>query len=107
MPILDHPGFPLTLALSLREREQQFCALFYFCGTLQISASGFSKRRKRILPLPKGEGRGEGERSSRTSNRRGTPRRVRHRYDLLCYRFNLSSEQAWEESEQQQAPDKN
>jgi hypothetical protein len=48
--------FPLTLALSPREREKLLTAWDYsrnseHCPTLPM-----------VLPLPKGEGRGEGER---------------------------------------------
>jgi hypothetical protein len=51
--------FPLTPALSLRERENHLAALVPFKRFL------LQPRRKTILPLPKGEGRGEGERDER------------------------------------------
>jgi hypothetical protein len=47
--------FPLTPALSPRERESQGVRI-------ELShAPGFADRLARILPLPKGEGWGEGE----------------------------------------------
>jgi len=48
-------SFPLTLALSRREREQ--CVPR--CD--EARRSGLANARREILPLPKGEGRGEGE----------------------------------------------
>ena len=53
--------FPLTLTLSLREREQQDADLFLADGRWANSGTGVIERRWTILPLPKGEGRGEGE----------------------------------------------
>src|SRR5580765_3091098 len=53
--------FPLTLALSLGEREQQGS---YWCladGCWPDSGTGAIESRRTILPLPRGEGRGEGE----------------------------------------------
>ena len=50
-------SFPLTLALSLREREH----LLPRCS--ESRRSGPAKARLTILPLPKGEGRGEGNSS--------------------------------------------
>ena len=47
--------FPLTLTLSLREREQHTPV----CGTSDYAGNG--DRLTTILPLPKGEGRGEGK----------------------------------------------
>ena len=49
--------FPLTLTLSLREREPRIPR----CQ--QSSRVGLSKTRRTFLPLPRGEGRGEGETS--------------------------------------------
>jgi hypothetical protein len=48
-------SFPLTLALSLREREHRIPR----CN--ESRRSGLAKTRRAILPLSKGEGRGEGE----------------------------------------------
>ena len=53
--------FPLTLALSLRERGQQSRVSVSPRALLANPASGFAVGRNTILPLPKGEGRGEGE----------------------------------------------
>jgi hypothetical protein len=53
-----HGLFPLTPALSPREREprcQRLC---------EFEALGFFARREMILPLPWGEGWGEGERAA-------------------------------------------
>ena len=50
-----HYRFPLTPALSLREREARRPIL------RQPDAPEWFERRARILPLPEGEGRGEGE----------------------------------------------
>ena len=56
------PGyFPLTLTLSLREREHRASGRCLADGRRANSGSGVSERRWAILPLPKGEGRGEGE----------------------------------------------
>ena len=57
----NFPGlFPLTPALSLRERENQ--------GPRRNNSKllGFSIALPAILPLPEGEGRGEGEQIVRT-----------------------------------------
>ncbi len=70
-------SFPLTLALSLREREQPSCVFLKPgvapTGTVRSAIQGrdtrttqrvrFATQRRAILPLPKGEGRGEGEKS--------------------------------------------
>ena len=53
--------FPLTLTLSLREREQQASDWCLAYGRWANSRTGVIERRWSILPLPKGEGRGEGE----------------------------------------------
>ena len=54
-------AFPLTLSLSLREREQRASDRCLADTRLANSGTGVSERRWNILPLPKGEGRGEGE----------------------------------------------
>jgi hypothetical protein len=70
-------SFPLTLALSLREREPPCCVFLKSgvapTGTVRSAIQGcdarrtrrvrFDTQRRAILPLPKGEGRGEGEKS--------------------------------------------
>src|SRR6058998_1273749 len=53
--------FPLTLTLSLREREQQTSDGCLADGGWANSGTGVIQRRWTILPLPRGEGRGEGE----------------------------------------------
>ena len=50
--------FPLTLTLSLREREQQVSDLCLADGRWANSGTGVIARRWTILPLPGGEGRG-------------------------------------------------
>ncbi len=55
--------FPLTLTLSLREREQQASDWCLADGPLATSGTGVIQNWWTILPLPRGEGRGEGERS--------------------------------------------
>ena len=55
--------FPLTLALSLGERERPTLR----CD--ESKRSGLAKAQQTILPLPKGEGRGEGEGDYRILNR--------------------------------------
>ncbi len=58
-PVSASDPFPLTPALSLRERENgRQCV-----G--ESEPSGMFERWRRWLPLPEGEGRGEGERGSR------------------------------------------
>ena len=54
-------AFPLTLALSLGEREQRAHVSDFSSDYPANPAASFSVGRRRILPLPKGEGRGEGE----------------------------------------------
>src|SRR5436305_4918765 len=56
-------SFPLTLTLSLRERENQ-CPPCDHAKRL-----GLSNARPMMLPLPEGEGRGEGEQSVRIPER--------------------------------------
>ena len=53
--------FPLTLTLSLREREQQASGGCLANGCWANSGTGVIERLWTILPLPRGEGRGEGE----------------------------------------------
>src|SRR6184192_1577799 len=55
--------FPLTLTLSLREREQQGSDWCLADGRWANSGTGMIERRRTILPLPGGEGRGEGKAS--------------------------------------------
>ena len=51
--------FPLTPALSLREREN------YRQRSGEASTLGIVERLAALPPLPKGEGRGEGEQAAR------------------------------------------
>ncbi len=53
--------FPLTPALSPREREQPGPALEH------SYTAGLADRLTTILPLPEGEGRGEGKRDARNA----------------------------------------
>ena len=53
--------FPLTLTLSLREREQQASDWCLANGCWADSGTVVIERRWTVLPLPTGEGRGEGE----------------------------------------------
>ena len=53
--------FPLTLTLSLREREQQSNALVFLKRNRQQRCVNLAYELNSILPLPGGEGRGEGE----------------------------------------------
>ena len=53
--------FPLSLALSLREREQQASDSCLADGCWAHSGTSAIERRWTILPLPSGEGWGEGE----------------------------------------------
>jgi hypothetical protein len=53
--------FPLTLTLSLGEREQQASDWCLADGCWANSGTSVIERRWIILPLPRGEGRGEGE----------------------------------------------
>ena len=55
--------FPLTPALSLRERENQAP----YCNNSE--RLGFSNALPAIPPLPEGEGRGEGERALEIADR--------------------------------------
>jgi hypothetical protein len=60
----ERATFPLTLTLSLREREQPLNLFFFsFDGRAEVRR-GFALRREAILPLPGGEGWGEGERKT-------------------------------------------
>src|SRR6266705_1134093 len=53
-------SFPLTLTLSLGEREQPPPGACSAPNGLANSVAGIANRRRTILPLPWGEGRGEG-----------------------------------------------
>ena len=53
--------FPLTLTLSLGEREQQADTFGDSESLLANPVARFSKRLRAILPLPEVEGRGEGK----------------------------------------------
>jgi hypothetical protein len=53
--------FPLTLTLSLKEREQQASERCLADNCWANTGGVVIERRWTILPLPKGEGRGEGE----------------------------------------------
>ena len=54
-------SFPLTLILSLREREQQASDWCLADGRWANSSTSVIERRWTILLFPKGEGRSEGE----------------------------------------------
>ena len=54
------PSFPLTLTLSLGEREQPPPGACLAHTGLANSVASMARRRRTILPLPWGEGRGEG-----------------------------------------------
>ena len=58
--------FPLTVTLSLREREQQASDWCFADGYWANSGTRVIDRRWTILPLPRGEGQGEGEILGRT-----------------------------------------
>jgi hypothetical protein len=90
-------GSPLTLTLSLGEREQpaasrsisQVClafAAFWLNGTESQEAARTFMRRRRILLLPKGEGRAEGEVRSRCAGRHPGATAIRER-DCACPEF--------------------
>ena len=53
--------FPLTLTLSLGEREEQASDWYLADGCWAHSGTSVIERRWTILPLPRGEGRGEGD----------------------------------------------
>ncbi len=53
--------FPLTLTLSLREREQQVSNRCLADGRWANSGTGVIERQCTVLPLPRGEGQGEGK----------------------------------------------
>src|SRR5216117_2094490 len=52
-------SFPLTLTLSLGEREQPPPRIPFAHTRMANSVAAMAWRRRTILPLPKGEGRGE------------------------------------------------
>jgi len=54
-------SFPLTLTLSLGERERPPVGACFAHIGLPDSVAGIANRRRSILPLPRGEGWGEGE----------------------------------------------
>jgi len=60
-PAAVEPSFPLTLTLSLGEREQKPPSVCLAHTRLANSVARMAERRRTILPLPSGEGRGEGE----------------------------------------------
>jgi len=59
----SHGPFPLTPALSLREREH------YRQRTRQLEPLGVVAKLSLVHPLPEGEGRGEGERALRSADK--------------------------------------
>ena len=78
--------FPLTLTLSLKEREQQASDWRLADGRWADSRTGVIERRWTILPLPRGEGRGEGEPSVSNTTVQAVIRKFRantRRYYLL------------------------
>jgi hypothetical protein len=54
-------SIPLTLTLSLREREQAAAGSVVREVRGADTALGFAEGQRSILPLPEGEGRGEGK----------------------------------------------
>ena len=60
-----HVVFSLTLTLSRWEREQPLDILHFANGGPANPGTGARQDRRRILPLPAGEGRGEGESARR------------------------------------------
>src|SRR5690242_823558 len=54
-------AFPLTLTLSLGEREQQLSDSNYLSSIRAVDRRCFAIKLGTFLPLPKGEGRGEGK----------------------------------------------
>jgi len=55
-----NPSFPLTLALSLEEREQPLAAPLKFVSLGAEVSRHFARRRGTFLALPAGAGLGEG-----------------------------------------------
>ena len=66
-------SFPLTPALSPKERENRSPRVGESEGTRSPAASGLGEKRNASLPLPKGEGRGEGERIVQTPGASALP----------------------------------
>src|SRR5881628_2123315 len=61
---VHRPVFPLTPALSLRERENNGAASAGAAAVRTRTAPEAAQRGATSLPLPEGEGRGEGKQSS-------------------------------------------
>src|SRR5579862_4029385 len=58
--------FPLILSFSLGEKEPRAVASRFSKAPLANPIVGIRKRRRRILPLPRGEGRGENSPTTRS-----------------------------------------
>jgi hypothetical protein len=54
-------SFPLTPALSLRERENRIQPLSICCDWIGEASLQETGKPRLLFPLPKGEGQGEGE----------------------------------------------
>jgi hypothetical protein len=70
--------FPLTPALSLREREKR--SQFFGATTADFckAAYGFYETNQRLFPLPGGEGQGEGKRGLLTCRHFSSPPAFNH-----------------------------